>query len=209
MDYFFIILSILGFFIFALVKLTVRGIVAIQRKDYDKAVLYLILPFLALIIPLLASIPSATPTPKAVSGYPTSGQVLEASALPIGEIEQVNTPVLLDRPTEQINTPRPFATRTVYYPFSDPDCAGSRLRVGDRAVIHKGGSRNGIRSTADTHPSNNIIGYADPGDYLKIIGGPVCNWNWILWEVQLEKDGLIGWTPETDGKEFWIDLAQE
>jgi len=99
-------------------------------------------------------------------------------------------------------TPTPFATRDIYYPFAD--CAGSRLRVGDRALISSGGGFNAIRDTADTHPSDNIIGKAYPGDYLQITDGPVCNWGWILWEVKLEKNGLTGWTPETDGEEFWI-----
>jgi len=107
-------------------------------------------------------------------------------------------------PTEIIN-PTPFVARGVYYPFSDPDCAGSKLKVGDRAMISLGGGRNSIRNTADTHPSDNIIGHAYPGDYLEIIDGPVCNYGWILWKVRLEKDGLTGWTPETkDGIEFWI-----
>ena len=99
----------------------------------------------------------------------------------------------------------PFATRDIYYPVKK--CAASRLQVGDRIMISLGGGRNAIRDSADTHPSDNIIGYAYPGEYLTILDGPECNYGWILWYVQLENSDLTGWTPETDGKEFWLVLV--
>jgi hypothetical protein len=99
-------------------------------------------------------------------------------------------------------------SRDTYYPLSS--CAGSRLMVGDRAMISLTGGKNAIRSNPDTHPSNNIIGYAQPGDYLKVVGGPECNYGWILWKVRLEKDNLEGWTPESkDGVTFWVEFVDK
>jgi hypothetical protein len=65
------------------------------------------------------------------------------------------------------------------------------------------GGRNAIRSEPDTQPSNNIIASAYPGDELKIIGGPECNYGYILWKVRMD-NGVTGWTPESDGREFWL-----
>lgn len=93
--------------------------------------------------------------------------------------------------------------REVYFPLNN--CAGSRLQQGDAAIISPDGGRNAIRSSADTHPSSNIIGYAEPGDQIEITAGPVCNYGWILWKVRVVNSGLQGWTPETDGKKFWIE----
>lgn len=91
--------------------------------------------------------------------------------------------------------------RPIYSPIQN--CASSRLYVGDRVYVSFGGGANAIRNTPDTHPSNNKIGKAEEGEGLTIIGGPVCNWGWILWKVQTDK-GLTGWTPESDGNEFWL-----
>ncbi|RMG34667.1 MAG: hypothetical protein D6732_10390 [Methanobacteriota archaeon] len=93
--------------------------------------------------------------------------------------------------------------RQTYYPLAG--CAGSRLMIGDRAMVSLIGGPNAIRSTPDTHPSDNILYKAQPGEYLKIIGGPKCNYGYILWKVRVEKNGIVGWTPESkDGATFWI-----
>jgi hypothetical protein len=92
--------------------------------------------------------------------------------------------------------------RQPYYPLKN--CAASRLYVGDRAFVSLGGGSNGIRTEPDTKPSDNIIGRAPSGEGMWIIGGPECNYGWILWKVDTDS-GLVGWTPETkDGKEFWL-----
>lgn len=71
-------------------------------------------------------------------------------------------------------------------------------------MITYGSGRNSIRSTADTHPTNNKIGSAEPGELIYVIDGPVCNYGWLLWKVRTAT-GLEGWTPETDGKHFWLE----
>lgn len=90
--------------------------------------------------------------------------------------------------------------RTIYYPFRD--CAPSRLFVGDYVMVSLGGGPNGIRSEPDVHP-NNIFYRAQEGEGMKILSGPKCSWGWLIWEVETDT-GYRGWTPESDGKEFWL-----
>ena len=95
--------------------------------------------------------------------------------------------------------------RQLSKPYSPlPDCARSRLRQGDWAFVSFGGGHNDIRSTPDTHPSDNVVGEAQEGELLLVLDGPECNFGWILWEVQTA-GGFRGWTPESDGNEFWLD----
>jgi len=101
----------------------------------------------------------------------------------------------------QEGTGDPRRSPEVYNPL--PKCAASRLKPGDWGFISFGGGQNGIRSTPDTHSSTNTIGKAQEGELLQVVGGPECNFGWILWEVQTAA-GLRGWTPESDGNEFWI-----
>jgi hypothetical protein len=72
-------------------------------------------------------------------------------------------------------------------------------------------SFNTIWSTPDTHPANNILYKAQPGEYLTIIGGPSCDAaasGYILWQVRVDRNGVVGWTPESeDGRTFWIELT--
>ena len=115
-------------------------------------------------------------------------------------------PTLTPIPT---STPTPMPTSTpTYDPYSAPvyyplkDCVASRLYVGDTAVVSPGGGPNGIRYGKDMH-YDTIIGYADPGMELSIVGGPWCSHGWIVWMVQT-KNGIIGFTPEGNGNEYWL-----
>jgi hypothetical protein len=38
---------------------------------------------------------------------------------------------------------------------------------------------------------------------MKLVNGPKCSWGWLIWEVETDT-GYRGWTPESDGKEFWL-----
>ena len=118
-----------------------------------------------------------------------------------------STPLPAPALTQTAQACRPPATPTslpLYYPLKD--CPPSHLAVGLGATVSMGGGRNAIRWTADVTTGENIIGYAAPGEYLEIIGGPECSFGWLLWEVRAP-DGQIGWTPETDGKRYFLDMA--
>ncbi len=96
--------------------------------------------------------------------------------------------------------PNNQTNRVIYYPFRD--CAPSRLFVGDHVYVSYGGGPNGIRSAPDVHP-NNIFYRAQEGEGMRILSGPKCSWGWLIWEVQTDS-GPRGWTPESDGEEFWL-----
>jgi len=111
-------------------------------------------------------------------------------------------------PTKEIAFPTPipavqnsFQVIPTYFPLSG--CNGSRLQVGGWAYIAFGGGRNAIRSQPDVGDKNNKIGFAEEGEVVNIIGGPICSYNWVVWEVQTSQ-GVRGWTPEGDEREFWL-----
>ncbi len=89
----------------------------------------------------------------------------------------------------------------VYYPIEG--CGPSIVRTGFDVYVSMDGGKNAIRNSTDISSAHNIIGYALPGEHLKVISGPVCSWGWLLWMVETDY-GLTGWTPESDGKNFWL-----
>jgi len=101
------------------------------------------------------------------------------------------------------NTPSDYKTATPQEYFPLASCASSQLHVGDSAYVSYEGGTNKLRSTPDTHPSNNIVGEIEPGAVVEIIDGPKCNYGWIIWKVRTTEDKK-GWTPESDGSEFWL-----
>jgi len=111
-----------------------------------------------------------------------------------------NTPTSFVLPS---STPSDYKTATpkAYFPIGS--CAASQLHVGDSAYVSYEGGTNKLRSTPDTNPSNNIVGEIEPGEVVEIIDGPKCNYGWILWKVRTTED-KTGWTPESDGSEFWL-----
>ncbi len=89
----------------------------------------------------------------------------------------------------------------VYYPVEG--CGPSIVRVSFHVYVSMDGGKNAIRSNPDISSPHNIIGYALPGEHLKVISGPVCSWGWVMWMVETDY-GLTGWTPESNGKSFWL-----
>jgi hypothetical protein len=117
------------------------------------------------------------------------------------------SPSYISSTSSNVVIPSNQTNRTIYYPFRD--CAPSRLYKGDTVFVSYGGGPNGIRSAPDVHP-NNIFYRAPEGEWMQILEGPKCSWGWLIWKVKTET-GYTGWTPESDGKEFWlipIDSAQ-
>jgi len=92
-------------------------------------------------------------------------------------------------------------TPKVYNPIAG--CASSHLHVGDSAFVSYVGGKNHVRTKPDTAPSNNILFDIYPGEVVQIIGGPECNYGWILWKIETTYL-KSGWTPESDGNEFWL-----
>jgi hypothetical protein len=88
----------------------------------------------------------------------------------------------------------------IYYPLED--CVASRLHIGDKAMVSYLGGANAIRYGTDTS-NDTVLTYAQPGEILEIIGGPVCDWGLLVWMVRT-RDGVVGFTPEGDGNEYWL-----
>jgi hypothetical protein len=140
---------------------------------------------------------SSTPTELMPSEMSTPMTLSNTKTLVV--IEPSDTP---KAPTPNFeDTPYVTPTPVIYFPLSN--CAASQLRLGESGFVNYDGGKNSLRDTPDTHPSDNIIGYIYPGEVVEIIDGPVCNYGWVLWKVMTTRYEE-GWTPETDGDEFWV-----
>ena len=94
----------------------------------------------------------------------------------------------------------PTSEFPAYTPLED--CPVSIVNKGVFVRVSEIGGSNAIRSTYNV-ASAAIIGYALPGEILHVIGGPVCSYGWLVWMVETQYE-LQGWTPETDGEDWWL-----
>lgn len=100
-------------------------------------------------------------------------------------------------------TPTIFITPTPQR-FALKGCSSTYLKIGFSAFISYEGGINKLRETASTIPKDNIIGEIEPGEIIEIIDGPVCELDrWVLWKVRTT-DNKVGWTPETNGEDYWL-----
>jgi hypothetical protein len=127
-----------------------------------------------------------------------------ATETPLPVVYPTWTPTSLPLPP----TPNPGQVQSlkqkgfyVYYPVEG--CGPSIVRRGFHVYVSMDGGKNAIRSDPDISSAHNIIGYALPGEHLKVISGPVCSWGWLMWMVETDY-GLTGWTPESNGTSFWL-----
>lgn len=115
------------------------------------------------------------------------------------------TPANAETPAEaEMPTPRPTPTSKpidVYFPIEG--CNASRLHLNEKAMVTYDGGNNALRNTSDISQQN-VLGYAEPGDVMTIIGGPECSYKWIVWKVRLDKDNTEGWTPEGNGERYFL-----
>jgi hypothetical protein len=109
---------------------------------------------------------------------------------------------------EPTSTPLPPTATPTWDPLSAPiyyplkNCVASRLYIGDKAMVSLVGGPNGIRYGRDLY-YDTIVAYAQPGAILDIINGPWCSHGWIVWMVRTQ-DGMVGYTPEGNGDEYWL-----
>jgi len=97
----------------------------------------------------------------------------------------------------------PLGTPTAQ-PWSPcPDSPPSRLRVGDRAFVsYDPPLSNRVR--ADPGTQAEILGHIPPGEELSILGGPECADTRVWWRISSQRAGLVGWTAEGDGIDYWL-----
>lgn len=152
---------------------------------------------------------SATSTKPYEPPTPNSKLVLSGpTPIPTNPATNIGTPaIVIQEITPTIF--KPTSTSDLYFTptpvryFPLTDCPASQLRPGDSAFVDYNGGVNALRMTFDTHPSDNIIGEIQPGEVVEILDGPVCNYGWVIWKVRTTRYE-IGWTPETNGKDYWI-----
>ena len=85
----------------------------------------------------------------------------------------------------------------------DPACPGAplpRLVVGALARVLPGDANN-VRDAASRNGA--LVGSIPGGEVFNVLEGPVCadGLNW--WSV--DYDGLLGWTVEGSGSEYWLE----
>ena len=81
----------------------------------------------------------------------------------------------------------------------------SYLDVGIKAIVStKTNQWNNVRSMPYINRGNNIIGRINPGESVLIMDGPSCSSGYIWWKVQSEQTGLVGWSVEGGGGEYWL-----
>lgn len=153
--------------------------------------------WLAGAILLLGLFACSSPTPQIIEVTRQVPVTVVATQI----ITQIVTPEPTATPEPTLtSTPPPTASSPAYVPLEN--CPVSFLRRGFHVMVSYDGGSNAIRPSPDLS-SAAIIGYALPGEVLKIIGGPICNYGWLVWQVETQY-GLQGWTPETDGNDYWL-----
>ncbi len=138
----------------------------------------------------------------------------QSATPPIIVLTEVVTEIVMPTPLPVTPTPPPTNTALpptvtptwdplsapIYYPLED--CVASRLHVGEQAMVSLVGGPNGIRYGRDIN-YDTIVGYAQPGDKLDIVNGPWCSHGWLIWQVRAN-NGVVGFTPEGNGDEYWL-----
>ncbi|MFN8529062.1 MAG: protein kinase [Anaerolineae bacterium] len=100
-------------------------------------------------------------------------------------------------------TPTAFPT----LPGSSGDiCPGSpatRLQVGQVGHVSQGGVSNRLREQPNLQ--GNLVALMQPGSEFTILGGPTCDTEQFLRWWQVNFNGVIGWTAEGEGANYYLD----
>lgn len=79
----------------------------------------------------------------------------------------------------------------------------TRLRLGGLASVNRNPDiPNNVRKSWGTRWPK--LGQVFPGERLKITDGPVCADDMVWWKIESTKTGLVGWTSEGDGNNYWL-----
>ena len=79
----------------------------------------------------------------------------------------------------------------------------SRLTVGMSARVSEFPPyANRVRAKPEKDAA--VIGSIEPGEPISIMEGPSCDDTWVWWKVKSIQTGLVGWTAEGDGDEYWL-----
>ena len=127
------------------------------------------------------------PTFSFITEIQSSTQVLQGSETPVVTL----TEIIILTPT-----PTPTAWQAC------PNAFFSHLRVGMKVKLSEDPPLpNRVRESANT--TAKIVGMIQPGEIVEILDGPGCSNNWVWWKIR-KSDGVIGWTAEGDGQNYWL-----
>lgn len=126
------------------------------------------------------------------------GWVNVLSRTPLGATVAQPFPLLDLSNIPGVMTPQPTNATTTQ---SCPGFLPSRLVAGGIGRVTPG-TPNRLRSTPAT--SGAIVGQIPGGDAFRVINGPECDPAGIAW-WQVEYNGLVGWTAEGQGTEYWTE----
>jgi hypothetical protein len=108
-------------------------------------------------------------------------------------------------PTESNVTPSGTQTPTIVRPTPtlNPGCSLSlpqRLAIGVQGQVTPG-LPNNVRDAPGE--SSRYLGEIPPGGMFTVVDGPRCASGMTWWQVNY--NGLVGWTPEGQNKEYWLE----
>jgi serine/threonine protein kinase len=113
------------------------------------------------------------------------------------------SPTMLPTATEvpPTYTSTPTAVLDEWHPCQD--AYPSRLHVGDRAYVsYYPPFNNNVRTGPDLEADE--VGFLEPGEKMKIVGGPGCEDFMVWWEIQSLETDVAGWTSEGDLDNYWL-----
>ncbi len=110
------------------------------------------------------------------------------------------TCALMDLQASVYPTPLPTPTPA---PRFCPNSPPPRLTVGEYAyVAFSPPLPNRVRNIPAKQ--GKVLDRAKPGESMKVLFGPVCRDGWTWWKVRLNRSGIVGWTAEGNGDEYWL-----
>ncbi|HET9910445.1 MAG TPA: SH3 domain-containing protein [Anaerolineales bacterium] len=148
----------------------------------------------------MTPLPSAPPpTPTDILPTQTTDPLVTATA---SETASATEPT--KRPTATKAQPTGAAAATLE--STAAVCEGApptRLSVGLFAYVNpEPPLPNNLRSNPGE--DNELTGYIEPGQAMKILEGPECADGWLWWKVLTLETDLTGWTAEGDAQSYWL-----
>lgn len=148
-----------------------------------------------------------TPLPSAPP--PTATDILPTLTMaPLATATESESSTATSEPTQKPTATKALPTEvvTITSGSTPAACAGApttRLSAGLFAYVNpEPPLPNNLRS--DPGENNELIGYIEPGQSMKILEGPECADGWIWWKVNTLETDLTGWTAEGDGQGYWL-----
>lgn len=144
--------------------------------------------------PTATSTTTDTPT-VTVTFTPSATYTPSTTFTPSATFTATNTPTTTYTPS-----PTPLPTAVL--------CEGAlptRLYAGLTARVVPGGQDNRIRFTPGT--SGERVGLIPAADVFIVVDGPVCMDGFAWWQVEYQ--GVIAWTAESDGQTYWLEPLPE